>query len=142
MTGSKIILLTFVMLQFVAANAWALPSVFFHRQSTDRIGPHSVPIPPVGDKVQIFAALDSDDPIESPTISVEARQGGTSIMLDPVPGDLFPIFEGYHTYYKFIDFDQSLTSKISRSKAPRLALRYPGSFPISPASMWMELLFV
>jgi PEP-CTERM motif-containing protein len=94
--------------QLFGANAWALPSAFFYRQGTDRIGPHSFPGIPVGDKVQIFAALDSNDPIGSPTISVEAVQGGTTLTLDPT-GPLFPFLDGYHTYYKFIDFDPSLT---------------------------------
>jgi hypothetical protein len=104
-------LLTFVAVHFVAANLWALPSVFFYRQGTDRIGPHSIPIPPVGDSVQVFAVVESNDPIESPTISVEARQGSTSLTLDPLPAALFPIFqfEGFHVFSKFIDFDPGLT---------------------------------
>jgi hypothetical protein len=104
-------MITIVALHFVAANAWALPSVFFYRQGTDRVGPHSIPIPPVGDSVQIFAVVESNEPIESPTISVEARQGGTSLTLDPLPAALFPIFqiEGFHVFSKFIDFDPGLT---------------------------------
>src|SRR5262245_53655568 len=112
MTALKptLLILTCAAIQFFAANACALPTAFFYRQGTGRNGPHSFPgLPPVGVRVQIFAAIDSIDPIESPTISVKAVQGGTSLTLDPVPSLQFPIFNGYHTYYKFIDFDPALT---------------------------------
>jgi hypothetical protein len=106
---TNLFILTCAAIQFFAANAWALPTAFFYRQNTDRIGPHSFPgIIPVDDKVQIFAAIDSTDPIGSPTISVQAVQGGTTLSLDPT-GPLFPFLDGYHTYYRFIDFDPSLT---------------------------------
>jgi hypothetical protein len=55
----------------------------------------------------VYAFLDSSDPLASPTISVVARQAGTTITLDPVPPD--PLWEGQHVYYKFIDFDPGLT---------------------------------
>jgi PEP-CTERM motif-containing protein len=110
MTAVKttLLIMTCAAFQFFAANAWALPTAYFYRQSTDRIGPHSFPGFPVGDKVQIFAAIDSTDPIGSPTISVQAVQGGTTLTLDPT-GPLFPFLEEFHTYYKFIDFNQAFT---------------------------------
>jgi hypothetical protein len=103
-----LLILTFAAFQFIAAKAWAVPTVFAYGHFTDRFGPHSLPEMPVGDKIQIWAALNSNDPIGSPTISVEAGQGSSTLMLDPI-GPLYPMFAGYHLYYKFIDFDPGLT---------------------------------
>src|SRR5262245_12030898 len=103
-----LLIITFAALQFFGANAWALPTVIGYGHFTDRFGPHSLPGLPVGDKVQIFAVLDSSDPIGSPTISVESVQGGTTNTLDYI-GPLYPIFEQYHLYYKFVDFDPGIT---------------------------------
>jgi hypothetical protein len=75
---------------------------------TDRRGLHSLPEAVVGDKVQIAAFLDSTDPIGSPTISVQANQGGTTLTLDPIP-PIHPMLEGLYLYVKFIDFDPGLT---------------------------------
>jgi hypothetical protein len=62
---------------------------------------------PVGDKVEIDVFLDSGDPIASPTISVEATQGGTTLTLDALaPGH--PLYKGKYVYYKFVDFDPGL----------------------------------
>ncbi|HEX2476652.1 MAG TPA: PEP-CTERM sorting domain-containing protein [Lacipirellulaceae bacterium] len=102
------LILTFAAFQFFAANAWALPKVVDYAHFTDRRGPHSLPAAVVGDKVQISAFLDSTDPIGSPTISVQAIQGGTTLTLDPVP-PIHPLFEGRYVYSKFIDFDPGLT---------------------------------
>ena len=72
----------------------ALPTVIAYGHFTDRFGPNSLPSFPVGDKVQVSAVLDSNDPVGSPTISVEALQGGTTLTLDPI-GPLYPLFDGY-----------------------------------------------
>src|SRR5262245_1564613 len=110
MTAVKttLLVLTCAAIQLFASSAWALPTAFFYRQFTQRIGPHSFPGIPVGDKVLIFAALNSTNPIVSPTISVDAVQGVTTLSPDPT-GPLFPIYDGYDTYYKYTDFDPALT---------------------------------
>jgi hypothetical protein len=96
--------LTFAAFQFVAANSAAEPVVLGFSHTTNRFGPHSLPFLPVGDKVQIDAFLGSSEPIGSPTISVQAIQGGTTLMLDALPPG-HPLYEGSYLYYKFIDFD-------------------------------------
>jgi hypothetical protein len=80
-----LLILTFAAAQIFAANACALPTVIDYAHFTDRRGPTSLPGAVVGDKVQINAFLDSSDPIGSPTISVQAIQGGTTLTLDPIP---------------------------------------------------------
>jgi hypothetical protein len=105
---STLLLLTFTALQFVSNRAAALPTVINYGHHTDRFAPNSIPGAPVGDKVQIAAFLDSSDPLGSPTISVEAIQGDTTITLDYI-GSHHTLFEGLHLYYKFIDFDPGLT---------------------------------
>jgi PEP-CTERM motif-containing protein len=107
---TTLLILTFPAFSCLGASVWALPTVVVYRHGTDRIGPHSLPGFPVGDKAQVFAVLESDDPDESPTISVDAVQGGATLTLDSI-GDRYPIFEieGYHVFYKFIDFDPGLT---------------------------------
>ncbi|HEX2475713.1 MAG TPA: PEP-CTERM sorting domain-containing protein, partial [Lacipirellulaceae bacterium] len=64
---------------------------------------------PVGDKVEVYAGVESSDPLGSPTISVLAVQDGTTLTLDPLPVD--PLFEGFpfYIYHKFIDLDPALT---------------------------------
>ena len=100
--------LTFAALHFFAAPTEAAPVAIGYGHLTDRFGPHSLPLLPVGDKVQIGAFLSSSDPIGSPTISVQAKQGGTTLTLDALaPGH--PLYEGVYLFYKFIDFDPSLT---------------------------------
>jgi hypothetical protein len=105
---SALLFVTVAAFQFIGAKAAALPTVFAYGHFTDRFGSHALPEMPVGDKVQIWAALDTNDPIGSPTISVEVRQGNATHTLDYI-GPLYPIFENYHLYYKFIDFDPALT---------------------------------
>jgi hypothetical protein len=108
--GRTLLIVTLAAFQLFARSSAALPVVLFAGQQTDRFGPHSFPgWTPVGDKVQVFAAIDSSDPIASPTISAQAVQGGTTLTLDPIPSD--PVFEGwpFHLRRKFIDFDPSLT---------------------------------
>jgi hypothetical protein len=105
-----LLILTFAAFQFSGANIWALPTVIFYGHDTDRFGPHSSPgWIPVGDKVQVFARLDSSDPFGSPTVSVAAVQGDTTLSLDPLPIAVNSIYEGAHVYIKFIDFDPGLT---------------------------------
>ena len=102
-----LLMLTVASFQFFAAGSAAQPVVIGYDHFTSRFAPHSIPGGlPVGDKVQIAAVIDSSDPVGSPTISVEAIQGDTTLSLDPVPPS--PLFEGLHLYYKFIDFDSSL----------------------------------
>jgi hypothetical protein len=103
---TKLLILTFAAFQFFADGSAAQPTVINYGHFTRRFGPHVLPDIPVGDKVHITALLDSDDPVDSPTISVQAIQNGTTLMLDPLPpNDVFP---GQHGYYKFIDFDPAL----------------------------------
>src|SRR5262245_25030753 len=110
MTSFKttLLILTFAAFQFLGNNAWALPTVIDYAPFTDRRGPTSYPGAVVGDKVQISAFLDSSDPIGSPTISVKAIQGSTTLTLDLVPPS-YPLFTGQYVYTKFIDFDPALT---------------------------------
>ncbi|MGD9634151.1 MAG: hypothetical protein AB7G28_06055 [Pirellulales bacterium] len=103
-----LLILTLTAFQLLARDSMALPTVLFLGQQTDRYGPNSVPFTPVGDKVQVLAALDSVDPIGSPTISVTAVQGDTTITLEPIPPDN-PLFPGLHGYRNFIDLDPGLT---------------------------------
>src|SRR5262249_11975484 len=102
------LILALLALQYLAVDAMALPTVTETLHLTDRFGPNTVPFLPVGDKVQIFVLIDSVDPIGSPTISVEAHQGSTTLALDPLPPGS-PLFEGLHGYYKFIDFNPAIT---------------------------------
>jgi hypothetical protein len=107
-----LVILTFAVLQLFARGSAALPVVVGAAQQTDRFGPHSFPgWIPVGDKVQVFAAIDSSDPGGSPTISVQAVQGGTTLALDYFDPNNHPIYEGYpyYIYYNFIDIDPGLT---------------------------------
>jgi hypothetical protein len=102
------LLLTFAAFQFIDVYVWALPTVINYGHHTDRYAPNSIPGAPVGDRVQVVAFLDSSDPVGSPTISVEAIQGDTTITLDYI-GSQHTLFEGLHLYYKFIDYDPHLT---------------------------------
>src|SRR5262245_17924603 len=101
---TKLLLLTFAAFQFVAANVWALPTVTQYFYYTDHIGPNSLPGFTFGDKVLLQVYLYSSDPVGSPTISVAAVQGDTTLMLD-----YFDPTDPRHNYVKFIDFDLSLT---------------------------------
>ena len=101
--------LIFAAFQLLGANVFALPTVVDFAHFTDRRGPHSLPGAVVGDKVQIAAFLNSSDPIGSPTISVQAIQGETTLTLDLVP-PIHPLFPAQYLYVKFIDFDPALTS--------------------------------
>jgi hypothetical protein len=102
-----LLLLTFAAFHFFVAHAAAAPTVIGYGHQTDRFGPHSIPGLPVGDKVQVYAVVDSSDPVGSPTISAEAVQGSTTLTLDPIPP--VGIFQGFNVYYKFIDFDPGQT---------------------------------
>jgi hypothetical protein len=107
-----LLMLTFAAVQLFARNSEALPVVIGAAQQTDRFGPHSFPgWIPVGDKVQVFAAVESSDPGGSPTISVQAVQGGTTLALNYFDPNNHPIYEGfpYYIYYNFIDLDPGLT---------------------------------
>jgi hypothetical protein len=109
MTAFKTTLLTLTFAAFncFAASTAAAPVVVGYGHLTDRFGPHSLPLLPVGDKVQIGAFLSSGDPIGSPTISVQVKQNGTTITLDALaPGH--PLYERDYLFYKFIDFDPTL----------------------------------
>jgi hypothetical protein len=103
-----LLILTFAAFQFFAAGSAAQPIVLGYGHTTNRFGPHSLPLLPVGDKIEIDAFLDSTDPVGSPTISVEVIQGDTTLTLDALPPG-HPFYEGYHLYYKFIELDPSLT---------------------------------
>src|SRR5262245_27253817 len=84
--NGTLLILAFAAFQFFGANACALPAVIFTGHRTERFGPHSSPgWIPVGDKVQVFARIDSSDAVRSPTISVDAVQGDTTLALDPLP---------------------------------------------------------
>jgi uncharacterized protein YjbI with pentapeptide repeats len=90
------------------ASSAALPVVLSYDHFTSRLAPHSFPGGlPVGDKVQVAAVLNSSDLVGSPTISVKAVQGATTLNLEYV-GLGHPLFDGFHIYYKFIDLDPSL----------------------------------
>ena len=103
-----LLILSLAGFQLFARGSAALPIVTSTGHHADRFAASTIPGTPVGDKVQIFAILDSCDPIGSPTISVEAVQGGTTLTVDPAP-PLYPLFGDVHGYYKFIDFDPGLT---------------------------------
>jgi hypothetical protein len=90
-----------------AAACMAAPVVTVSGHFTDRFGANPLPLLPEGTKVQLFVILDSDDQIGSPTISVTATQGATTLTLDPAPNT--GIFTEIYGYYKFIDFDPGLT---------------------------------
>jgi hypothetical protein len=107
-SNTTLLILTFANFQYFAAAAWALPTVPAYGHFTSRFAPNSIPGTPVGDKVKIFAYLDSTDPVGSPTISVKAVQGDTTISLN-YTGAQHKIDEGFHLYDKFIDFDPALT---------------------------------
>ena len=107
---ATLLVLIFTVLQLFARGSAALPVVVAAGQQTDRFGPHSFPgWIPVGDKVQVLAFVDSSDAAGSPTISVQATQGGTSLALDYVGNH--PLFEPFPVfyYYSFIDLDPGLT---------------------------------
>ena len=103
-----LLLLTFAECQFIGAVSMAAPTFTSGGHQTDRRGANSIPYLPVGDYVQLYVTLDSSDPIDSPTISVEASQNGTTLTLDPIPPGS-PLFEGLHLYFTFTVFDPELT---------------------------------
>jgi hypothetical protein len=106
---SIFLILTIVAIQFFSAAAWGLPAVIANGHHADRFAPNSIPGAPAGgNHVQISAVLNSSDSVGSPTISVEAVQGNTSITLDYI-GFEHTLFQGVHLYNKFIDFDPALT---------------------------------
>jgi hypothetical protein len=104
----KLLILTIAAFPFFAAQASALPTVIAYGHFTDHLAQSPIPSFEVGEKVQIFAVLDSTDPVRSPTISVEAVQGAKTEALPQPPND-DPIFQGQHLYSKFIDFEPTLT---------------------------------
>jgi hypothetical protein len=99
---------TFAAIQFFGNISAAAPVVLSLAHYTDRFGPHSVPGLPIGDKVQINAFIDTDDPQGSPTISVGAVQGGTSLTLPPFISPQYqePPFD--NPYQQYFDFDPGL----------------------------------
>jgi hypothetical protein len=104
---SALLILTCAAFHCFAAPTAAAPVVLGYGHFIDRFGPHSLPLLPVGDKVQIGAFLGSGDPIGSPTISVQVKQNGTTLTLNSLaPGH--PLYERDYLFYKFIDFDPGL----------------------------------
>jgi hypothetical protein len=101
--------LCFATLQFLCStNAWALPTVIGYGHFTDRVPPNPLQLYPDGaDLVQVFAVIQSSDPVGSPTISVQAVQGNTTLSLDLIPPE--GIDPDYYVFYKFIELDPSLT---------------------------------
>jgi hypothetical protein len=103
---TTVLLLTIAAVQSFGASSAAAPVVTSLAHYTDRFATHSIPGLPVGDKVQVNAFIDTNDPVGSPMISVEAVQGATTVALDPL---ILPeIYPGQHPYQKYIDFDPSL----------------------------------
>jgi hypothetical protein len=102
---TKLLILTFAAFQLFARGSAALPVVTGVGHYASRIGPHSSPAwIPAGDKVLVFAVIDTSDPIGSPTISVEAVQGGTTLSLEYLaPDNVYPEYDA------FIDLDPALT---------------------------------
>ena len=101
--NDMLLVLTFMVFQFIANRAAALPTVIETGQFTDRHHP-TLPNPliPAGDHLLIYAYIETTDPPGSPTIAVTAKQGDTIVTLDnrtQVPND----------YLGFIDFDPNLT---------------------------------
>jgi hypothetical protein len=75
---------------------------------TDRVPPNPLPLYPEGaDLVQVFAIIQSSDPVGSPTISAQAVQGGTNLSLDVIPPA--GLDQDYNVFYKFIDLDPGVT---------------------------------
>ena len=102
-----LLILIFTALQLSGGRSEAKPSVIAGVQFTDRFAPNALPGFPVGDKVQVFAFIQSSDPVESPTISVAAMQSGTTFNLD-FSVSTKNIYPGQHVYSKFINLDHSL----------------------------------
>jgi hypothetical protein len=103
---STSLILAFAAFHFFGATSHAAPLVTSFAHYTDRFAPHSIPGLPVGDKVQVNAFIDTNDPVGSPMISVEAVQGATTVALDAL---ILPeIYPGLHPYQTYIDFDPSL----------------------------------
>jgi hypothetical protein len=103
--NGTLLILTFAAFQLFARGSAALPVVTGSVHYASRFGPHSSPGRiPVGDKVLVAANIDSSDPIGSPTISVEAVQGGTTLTLER----LTPNNQSTQ-YTKNIDLDPALT---------------------------------
>jgi hypothetical protein len=110
MTAFKTILpmLTVAAFSFFGANAGALPTVIGYGHFTDRVPPNPLPAYPDGaNLVQVFAVIQSSDPVGSPTISAQALQGGTSLSLDLIPPE--GIDQDYNVFYKFSDLDLGFT---------------------------------
>jgi hypothetical protein len=74
---------------------------------TDRFSPNAPAVYPDGDVVQIYAVIESSDPVGSPTISAQAVQGNTTLTLDLIPP--VDIFQEFNVFYKFIELDPGLT---------------------------------
>jgi hypothetical protein len=104
--NETLLLITFAAFQSFGAYAWALPMVIKYGHITDRFGAHSIPGLPVGDRVQVYATIESSDLVGSPSISVEAIQVGTTLALDRIPPE--GMFQGRNEFYKFIDLDVGL----------------------------------
>jgi hypothetical protein len=106
--NGTLLLISVTAFQLFGANAWALPTVLSYGHFTDRVPPNPLPAYPGGaDLVQVFAVIQSSDPVGSPTISTQAVQGGTTHSLDLIPPE--GIDQDYNVFYKFIDLDRGLT---------------------------------
>jgi hypothetical protein len=108
MTAFKTMLqiLTFAAIQLVGASAWALPEVIGYGHFTDRFSPNAPAEYPDGNVVQVYAVIESSDPLGSPTISAQAVQGNTTLTLDLIPP--VGIFR-FNVFYKLIELDPGLT---------------------------------
>jgi hypothetical protein len=102
----RFLIVTFMVFQFFATRAAALPTVVLTGQYTDRYRPTltNTVIPP-GDNLQIYAAINTTDPPGSPTIAVTAKQGDRIVPLNHFPSPFTPD----NFYWSFIDFDPNLT---------------------------------
>jgi hypothetical protein len=105
MTSFKttLLTLTFTTFQLFANRAAALPTITDAVQFADRHAPILPdPVIPPGNHLHIAAYIESIDPPGSPAITVNAKQGNTTVPLERLTG--LP-----DEYLGFIDFDPNLT---------------------------------
>jgi hypothetical protein len=111
--SAVLLAVAYMSLHCAASATWALPTVIEAQHFTDRFGPNTLPallgsLPAgfAGDKVQVYAVIQSDDPAGYASISVDMVQAGSTISMDVIPTQSPPA--GYYGYYKIIDFDPTL----------------------------------
>lgn len=99
----------FVLMLCMAHTVLAIPQAFEQAHVYHHFDVNALPGWAVGQKIQLFTAVESSDPRNSPQLGATARQGDTTIDLMRLTGPIFEQYPGVHVFYALVDVDPNLS---------------------------------